>query len=91
MELPSLNCGCFPAVVSSNENGVRLRKVDADGFELSKVSNLDVLNVQQNVFSARRDLANAYFTYLLAVLRLKAAVGTLDEQDLADLNRRLNG
>jgi outer membrane protein len=43
------------------------------------------------VFSARRDLANAYFQYLLAVLRLKAAVGTLDEQDLADLNRRLNG
>ena len=54
-------------------------------------TNLDVLNVQQNVFSARRDLANAYFQYLLAVLRLKAAVGTLDEQDLADLNRRLNG
>lgn len=61
------------------------------GQEVGIRTNLDVLNVQQNVFSARRDLANAYFTYLLAVLRLKAAVGTLDEQDLADLNRRLNG
>ena len=61
------------------------------GQEVGIRTNLDVLNVQQHVFSARRDLANAYFTYLLAVLRLKAAVGTLDEQDLADLNRRLNG
>jgi outer membrane protein len=61
------------------------------GQEVGIRTNLDVLNVQQNVFSARRDLANAYFTYMLAVLRLKAAVGALNEQDLEDLNRRLNG
>jgi outer membrane protein len=61
------------------------------GQEVGIRTNLDVLNVQQNVFSARRDLANAYFNYLLAVLRLKSAVGTLDERDLEDLNRRLNG
>ena len=42
-------------------------------------TNLDVLNVQQNVFSARRDLAQAYFHYLIAMLRLKAAVGTLTD------------
>jgi outer membrane protein len=61
------------------------------GQEVGIRTNLDVLNVQQNVFSTRRDLANAYFQYLLAVLRLKAAVGTLNEVDLEDLNRRLNG
>ena len=54
------------------------------GQEVGIRTNLDVLNVQQNVFSTRRDLANAYFQYLLAVLRLKAAVGALTEQDLAD-------
>ena len=54
-------------------------------------TNLDVLNVQQNVYSTRRDLANAYFQYMLAVLRLKSAVGNLTEQDVEDLNRRLNG
>jgi outer membrane protein len=61
------------------------------GQEVGIRTNLDVLNVQQNVFSTRRDLANAYFTYLLAVLRLKSAVGALSEQDLEELNRRLNG
>ncbi len=61
------------------------------GQEVGIRTNLDVLNVQQNVFSTRRDLANAYFQYLLAVLRLKAAVGSLNETDLEELNRRLNG
>jgi len=50
-----------------------------------------VLNVQQNVYSTRRDLANAYFQYMIAVLRLKSSVGNLTEQDLEELNRRLNG
>jgi outer membrane protein len=83
------------ASVKANEQAVQSAEVALQsnklGFEVGIRTNLDVLNVQQNVFSARRDLANAYFQYLLAVLRLKAAVGTLDEQDLADLNRRLNG
>ena len=61
------------------------------GQEVGIRTNLDVLNVQQNVYSTRRDLANAYFTYLLATLRLKAAVGSLTEQDLESINRRLNG
>lgn len=61
------------------------------GQEVGIRTNLDVLNVQQNLFQTRRDLANAYFQYLLAVLRLKAAVGSLNERDVEDLNRRLNG
>ncbi len=61
------------------------------GQEVGIRTNLDVLNVQQNVYSTRRDLANAYFTYLLATLRLKASVGSLTEQDLESINRRLNG
>jgi outer membrane protein len=61
------------------------------GQEVGIRTNLDVLNVQQNVYSTRRDLANAYFQYMLAVLRLKSAVGSLTEQDLEELNRRLNG
>ena len=52
-------------------------------------TNLDVLNVQQTVFTQRRNLAQAYFSYLINQLRLRAAVGTLTEQDLEALNRRL--
>ena len=52
---------------------------------------LDVLNVQQNVYSTRRDLAQAYFKYLIGVLRLKSSVGALTEQDVEELNRQLKG
>lgn len=61
------------------------------GQEVGVRTNLDVLNTQQNVFQTRRDLAQAYFNYLVGVLRLKSAVGTLDEQDLEEANRRLRG
>ena len=83
------------AAVKANEQAVQSAEVALQsnklGQEVGIRTNLDVLLVQQNVFSAKRDLANAYFQYLLAALRLKAAVGTLDEQDVAELNRRLNG
>ena len=61
------------------------------GQEVGVRTNLDVLNTQQNVFQTRRDLAQAYFNYLLGVLRLKSAVGSLDEADLEEINRRLRG
>jgi outer membrane protein len=61
------------------------------GQEVGVRTNLDVLNTQQQVYQRRRDLAQAYFSYLVGVLRLRNAVGTLTEQDLEDINRRLRG
>ena len=61
------------------------------GQEVGVRTFLDVLQVQQNVYSTRRDLAQAYFNYLTGVLRLKAAIGTLEEKDLEDINRQLRG
>jgi outer membrane protein len=61
------------------------------GQEVGVRTNLDVLNTQQNVYQARHDVAQAYFNYLIGVLRLKSAVGTLSEQDLEDINRQLRG
>ncbi|MCL4763250.1 MAG: TolC family outer membrane protein [Burkholderiales bacterium] len=61
------------------------------GQEVGVRTNLDVLNVTQQLFQARRDLAQAYFNYLIGVLRLKASVGSLSERDLEDINRRLSG
>ena len=61
------------------------------GQEVGVRTNLDVLNTQQNLFQTRRDVAQAYFNYLVGILRLKSAAGTLDERDLEDINRRLRG
>jgi outer membrane protein len=61
------------------------------GQEVGVRTFLDVLTVQQNVYSTRRDLAQAYFNYLVGALRLKAAIGTLSETDIEDVNRQLRG
>lgn len=47
------------------------------GQEVGVRMEIDVLNAQQQYFSARRDLAQAYYDYLMARLRLKAEVGDL--------------
>ena len=44
--------------------------------------NLDVLDAQQQLFSAKRDLAEARYTYLLARVQLKYYAGLLNESDL---------
>ncbi len=59
------------------------------GQEVGVRTEIDVLNAQQQYFSARRDLAQAYYDYLMSRLRLKAAVGELDEDDLLEINALL--
>ncbi len=59
------------------------------GFEVGTRTIVDVLNVQQELFGARRDHAVAHYDYLLAMLRLKQAAGTLDVADLEWVNRWL--
>lgn len=50
---------------------------------------VDVLDAQRAGFSARFDAAQARLEYLLNLVRLKAAAGTLSEQDLAALDHGL--
>ena len=47
---------------------------------------VDVLLAQRNAFSARQDYVNAQYDHLINILRLKAAVGQLNEQDLQEMN-----
>ncbi len=60
------------------------------GYEVGVRINIDVLNAQQQLYSTRRDLAKARYETLVSGLRLKAAVGTLSEADLAELNSLLD-
>lgn len=61
------------------------------GFEVGVRTSVDVLNAQQQVLSARRDLSQARNNYILSQLKLKSAVGTLSETDLEQVNGWLNG
>jgi outer membrane protein len=59
------------------------------GRDVGVRTSVDVLNAQQQVFQTRRDLQQARYNYLLNTLRLKAAAGQLDEDDVAEVNRAL--
>ena len=56
------------------------------GQEVGVRTQVDVLNAQQQLSQTRRDLAQAKYTYILALLRLKAAAGALTEQDVNQVN-----
>jgi outer membrane protein len=59
------------------------------GYEVGVRINIDVLNAEQQLYATRRDLARAWYDTLLSQLRLKSAVGTLEETDLAKVNALL--
>lgn len=48
-------------------------------------TNLDVLNAQQQLFTAKRDLSLARYNYLLGYLRLRQAAGVVGMGDLQDI------
>jgi outer membrane protein len=59
------------------------------GREVGVRTEVDVLNAQQLLYSAKRDLAQARYNFILSQLRLKSAAGQLSEDDLAEINRWL--
>ncbi|RMD79186.1 MAG: type I secretion protein TolC, partial [Gammaproteobacteria bacterium] len=52
------------------------------GFEVGTRTTVDVLQAQRNLFRARRDLADARYDYVINLLRLQQAAGSLDEAGL---------
>jgi outer membrane protein len=59
------------------------------GYEVGVRINIDVLNAQQQLFSTRRDLAVARYNTITNHLRLRAAAGSLRDEDLEEVNRAL--
>ncbi len=71
------------AALVSNQSSLDSTRL---GQEVGVRTQVDVLNAQQLLFSARRDLAQARYNYILSLLRLKAATGQLAETDLQTVN-----
>ena len=59
------------------------------GYQVGVRTSVDVLNAQQQYFSAKRDVAQARYNYLINIIRLKAAAGVLAAADLVDINQQL--
>ena len=60
------------------------------GFEAGTRTAIDVLVSLRETFSARRDYTTARYAFLLNTLKLKQAVGTLSETDLAAVSKLLS-
>jgi len=78
--------GAFEQALVSTQSALDSNRL---GYEVGVRINIDVLNAQQQVFSTRRDLAVARYNTITNTLRLKAAVGSLREEDLEEINRAL--
>ncbi|MFN0314417.1 MAG: TolC family outer membrane protein [Burkholderiales bacterium] len=59
------------------------------GQEVGVRTQVDVLNAQERLFSARRDLQRARYSAIVNQLKLKQAVGKLTERDIEVLNTLL--
>jgi len=78
--------GALEQALVSSQSALDSNKL---GYEVGVRINIDVLNAQQQLFSTRRDLAVARYNTITNQLRLKAAAGSLREEDVAEVNRAL--
>ncbi|MBS1158089.1 MAG: Type secretion outer membrane protein, TolC [Proteobacteria bacterium] len=75
------------AALVSSQSALESNKL---GYEVGVRINIDVLNAENQVYVTRRDLAKATLDTLMAQLRLKAAVGALGDDDVAQVNTLLD-
>ena len=81
----STNIARIEALNKAIESGKLLVKATEQSIKGGVRINLDLLNAQQQLYSSQRDLAQARFTYLLAILKLKSASGTLGFSDVQEV------
>ncbi|WP_407332143.1 outer membrane channel protein TolC [Enterovibrio sp. 27052020O] len=59
------------------------------GFEVGTRTIVDVLDATRRLYDANRNLSDARYNYIVSVLQLRQAVGTLSENDLVEVNSGL--
>ena len=59
------------------------------GFDVGTRTIVDVLDSTRRLYDANKNLSDARYNYILSVLQLRQAVGTLSEQDIVDVNAGL--
>ena len=76
----------FQAAEVSSRSALESNKL---GYQVGVRINIDVLNAQKQLYSTLRDLARARYDTLVNGLKLKAAAGSLTEEDLLRVNSLL--
>ena len=73
--------------VISNQSSLDSTKL---GLEVGVRTSVDLLNARQQLFVARRDLAQALYGYITSRLKLEASAGDLNDADVGQVNGWLN-
>ena len=79
-------CEALASAVASSRSALQANEV---GYRTGTRINIDVLNAQQQLYAAQRDLAKARYDAVMQGLRLKAAAGVLSAEDLSGINALL--
>jgi outer membrane protein len=77
----------YNAALTSSQSALDSNKL---GYEVGVRINIDVLNAQSQLYDTRQKLAKARMDTLIALLRLKAAAGSLAEEDVVAINALLD-
>ena len=77
----------FEAAQVSSRSALDANKL---GYEVGVRINIDVLNAQSQLFDTLQKLSKARYDTLLAQLKLKAAAGTLGDDDIKAINALLD-
>jgi outer membrane protein len=70
---------------SEDSNQTALEATEA-GYDVGTRTTVDVLNARQSLFLAQTQYSRSKYDYLINVLRLKRAAGTLQADDVAEIN-----
>lgn len=77
----------FEAALVSSQSSLDSNKL---GYEVGVRINIDVLNAQQQLYQTQQSLAKARYDTIVNGFRLKAAAGSLSEEDVAAVNALLS-
>ena len=77
----------YEAALTSSQSALDSNKL---GYEVGVRINIDVLNAQSQLYDTKQKLAKARLDTLAALLKLKAAAGSLSEDDVAAINALLD-
>lgn len=73
------------ALIKAVDSGKLLMTATEQSIKGGVRINLDLLNAQQQLFTSQRDLAQARYSYLVGLMRLRAAAGTLQSDSVREI------
>ncbi len=77
------------ALKTTTESSALAVEAAEAGLEVGTRTMVDVLAIQRNYYRAKSDYAKSRYEYLINGIKLKQAAGSLNDQDLLDVNQYL--